>query len=57
MWDRGAWNDPDYILIGHIGNARQQSLPPKLTELTGDEQYSYMSMWSLMASPLFFSAT
>ena len=24
-------------------------------ELTPDEQYSYMSMWSLMASPLFYS--
>ncbi|MEN6534000.1 MAG: putative Ig domain-containing protein [Bryobacteraceae bacterium] len=51
----GAWNDPDYILIGQIGNAFRMSDPPQQTRLTPDEQYSYMSMWSLMASPLFFS--
>ncbi len=51
----GRWNDPDYILIGYIGNARKQDQPPKLTPLTPAEQYSYMSMWSLMASPLFYS--
>ena len=51
----GRWNDPDYILIGYIGNARQQNEPAKLTPLTPDEQYSYMSMWSLMAAPLFYS--
>ncbi|MCW5979337.1 MAG: hypothetical protein KIT09_14775 [Bryobacteraceae bacterium] len=51
----GAWNDPDYILIGVIGNARRIDAEPQPTRLTADEQYSYMSMWSLMASPLFFS--
>jgi alpha-galactosidase len=51
----GRWNDPDYILIGTIGNARNQDQPPTLTTLTPDEQYSYMSMWSLMAAPLFYS--
>lgn len=51
----GKWNDPDYILIGWVGNARDQHAPPRRTALTGDEQYSYMSMWALMASPLFYS--
>jgi alpha-galactosidase len=51
----GHWNDPDYILIGFIGNARSMSEPAKRTPLTPDEQYSYMSMWSLMAAPLFYS--
>jgi alpha-galactosidase len=51
----GRWNDPDYILIGYIGNARKQSEPPRLAPLTSGEQYSYMSMWSLMAAPLFYS--
>jgi alpha-galactosidase len=51
----GGWNDPDYILIGTIGNARHSDDPSHTTTLTADEQYSYMSMWSLMASPLFFS--
>ncbi|HPC93296.1 MAG TPA: NPCBM/NEW2 domain-containing protein [Sedimentisphaerales bacterium] len=51
----GQWNDPDYILIGHIGNAYQHDEPPKPTPLTPSEQYSYMSMWCLMAAPLFYS--
>jgi len=51
----GHWNDPDYILIGSVGNANRISDAPEPTSLTADEQYSYMSMWSLMAAPLFFS--
>jgi alpha-galactosidase len=51
----GGWNDPDYILIGTVGDARNFASPARLTSLTHDEQYSYMSMWSLMAAPLIFS--
>jgi alpha-galactosidase len=51
----GAWNDPDYILIGSVGDAFHNDAPPRRTSLTPDEQYSYMSMWSLMAAPLLFS--
>ena len=51
----GHWNDPDYILIGWVGNAHSQSEPGQPTTLTPNEQYSYMSMWCLMAAPLFFS--
>jgi alpha-galactosidase len=50
----GAWNDPDYILIGWVGDARGFG-QGKPTTLTPDEQYSYMSLWSLMAAPLIFS--
>jgi alpha-galactosidase len=52
----GSWNDPDYILIGVIGDARswQSGKPPERVKLTASEQYSYMSLWALMASPLFF---
>jgi alpha-galactosidase len=51
----GGWNDPDYILIGTVGDAHHSHLSAKPTSLKPEEQYSYMSMWSLMASPLFFS--
>jgi alpha-galactosidase len=51
----GNWNDPDYILIGVYGDAKKKDAPPRQTTLTGHEQYSYMSLWALMASPLFFS--
>lgn len=52
----GRWNDPDYILIGVVGNAHawRSGSPPERVKLTANEQYSYMSMWALMASPLFF---
>lgn len=51
----GGWNDPDYILIGTVGDARHTSQSARPTQLTPEEQYSYMSMWSLMSAPLFFS--
>jgi alpha-galactosidase len=51
----GHWNDPDYILIGYVGNAHNQNEPGQSTNLTPNEQYSYMSLWCLMAAPLFFS--
>ncbi len=50
----GQWNDPDYVLIGWVGQARGHGIG-KPTALTADEQYSYMSMWCLMAAPLIFS--
>ncbi|MGQ9820809.1 MAG: NPCBM/NEW2 domain-containing protein [Thermogutta sp.] len=50
----GRWNDPDYLLIGWVGDARTlgEGHP---TSLTPNEQYSHMSMWCLMAAPLIFS--
>lgn len=50
----GAWNDPDYIQIGFIGNARGMGEPIPCP-LTPSEQYAFMSLWCLMASPLFYS--
>jgi alpha-galactosidase len=50
----GQWNDPDYILIGWVGEARKYG-EGHATTLTANEQYSYMSMWCLMAAPLIFS--
>ncbi len=50
----GAWNDPDYILIGWFRNALKEEEFEK-TELTPNEQYAYMTMWSMMAAPLIYS--
>lgn len=50
----GEWNDPDYIQIGWIGNANKMGTP-ELTPMPAAMQYAYMSMWSLMASPLIYS--
>ncbi len=51
-WQKpGAWNDPDYVQIGFIGSSKG----PVPCPLTPTEQYSFMSLWCLMASPLFYS--
>lgn len=44
----GHWNDPDMLIVGNVGWG------PKLhpTRLTPDEQYTHISLWSLLASPL-----
>jgi alpha-galactosidase len=48
----GRWNDPDYLLLGYISNWRGGT---SLTPLSPNEQYMYVSLWCLLASPLFFS--
>ena len=40
----GHWNDPDMLVVGW-GNARP-------TRLTPDEQYTHISLWSLLSVPL-----
>lgn len=44
----GHWNDPDMLVVGSVGWGPQ--LHP--TRLTPDEQYTHISLWSLLASPL-----
>jgi alpha-galactosidase len=48
----GGWNDPDYLLFGYLSNWKGQTVP---TPLTPNEQYTQMSLWSLVAAPLIFS--
>jgi hypothetical protein len=44
----GRWNDPDMLVVGYFGWG------PALhyTRLTPDEQYTHITLWSLLASPL-----
>jgi len=44
----GHWNDPDMLVVGHVGWG--PALHP--TKLTPDEQYTHISLWCLLASPL-----
>ena len=54
-WSRpGAWNDPDYIQIGYKGRTDAAGKPLPFP-ITPNEQYSFMSLWCLMAAPLFYS--
>jgi alpha-galactosidase len=48
----GGWNDPDYLLLGYLSNWKSQTAP---TPLTPNEQYTHVSLWSLLAAPLIFS--
>lgn len=48
----GAWNDPDYLLLGYLSNWRGETAP---TPLTPNEQYTHVTLWCLVAAPLIFS--
>ena len=48
----GGWNDPDYLLLGYLSNWNGETVP---TPLTPDEQYTHVSLWSILAAPLIFS--
>jgi alpha-galactosidase len=43
----GHWNDPDMLVVGKVGWG---NLHP--TRLTPSEQYTHISLWCLLASPL-----
>lgn len=44
----GHWNDPDMLVVGKVGWG--PSL--RTSRLTPDEQYTHISLWSMLASPL-----
>jgi alpha-galactosidase len=44
----GHWNDPDMLVVGLVGWG--PDLHP--SRLTADEQYTHISLWSLLAAPL-----
>jgi alpha-galactosidase len=44
---RGHWNDPDMLVVGQVGWGT-----PHPTHLTPDEQYTHITMWCLLSSPL-----
>jgi alpha-galactosidase len=48
----GGWNDPDYLLIGYLSNWKGKTVP---TPLTPNEQYTQISLWSIVAAPLILS--
>lgn len=46
----GHWNDPDTLVVGKNGRPWGPTLVP--TRLTPDEQYTQVSLWSLLAAPI-----
>ena len=45
----GHWNDPDMMILGNVSMGPSALHP---TKLTPDEQYSHVSIFSLLAAPL-----
>ncbi|MEI9863739.1 MAG: NPCBM/NEW2 domain-containing protein [Limisphaerales bacterium] len=43
----GNWNDPDMLIVGQVGWGNVHP-----TRLTPDEQYTHISLWCLLSSPL-----
>jgi alpha-galactosidase len=46
----GHWNDPDMLVVGYVDVGKGRNLHP--TGLTADEQYTHITLWSLLSSPL-----
>ena len=44
----GHWNDPDMLVVGKVGWGKGL----RDSRLTADEQYSHVSLWSLLSAPL-----
>jgi len=44
----GHWNDPDMLVVGFVG----WSASVRPTHLTPNEQYTHISLWCLLCSPL-----
>ncbi len=44
----GHWNDPDMLVVGRVGWAANT----RPTRLSPNEQYTHISLWCLLASPL-----
>lgn len=53
----GGWNDPDYLLIGILSSAFVSDTEGgnESSPLSPNEQYTHVSLWSLVAAPLIFS--
>lgn len=47
----GAWPDADMMVVGYTGIGMEEH-PLQLTRLTDDEQYTHVSMWAMLSSPL-----
>jgi alpha-galactosidase len=44
----GHWNDPDMLVVGYVG----WSARVRPSRLTPNEQYTHISLWCLLCSPL-----
>ena len=52
---QGHWNDPDMLQIGKLGTTNSYVKKFKKSKLTADEQYTQLTLWSMLSAPLLLS--
>lgn len=51
----GQWNDPDFMYLNRIRDYRAKGEPSVEIPLNSNQQYQYVTLWSIIAAPFFFS--
>ncbi|RMG01837.1 MAG: alpha-galactosidase [Planctomycetota bacterium] len=51
----GQWNDPDFMYIHRIKNVGRMAEPSEEIPLDTNQRYQYVTLWSIIAAPFFFS--
>ena len=51
----GQWNDPDFMYIHRIKVAARMGDPSEEIALTTNQRYQYVTLWSIICAPFFFS--
>lgn len=52
----GHWNDPDYLYINRIGDAKHQIAKPAEVPLNTNQRYQYATLWAMVCAPMFLSS-
>ncbi len=51
----GQWNDPDFMYIHRIRDVWKMIEPSEEIVLNTNERYQYVTLWSIICAPFFFS--
>jgi alpha-galactosidase len=51
----GHWNDPDFLYIHRIKDVTRMGEPSEEIPLSTNQRYQYVTLWSIVCAPLFFS--
>jgi alpha-galactosidase len=51
----GQWNDPDFLYIHKIRDHKRMVAPTVVIPLDTNQRYQYVTLWSMIAAPFFFS--
>ena len=51
----GQWNDPDFMYIHRVIDAFHKAKPSEEISLDTNQRYQYVSLWSIICAPFFFS--